>query len=315
LSTTAKTAADLIRGLRAPFTTAAIKWKIQTARPAGKALIVYYIDSRLVTERLNHVCPGAWEEETDIWPGPGFWRCRLTINGLGKHEDVGEAKDPKAGMSDAIKRVAVRFGVGVSVYAIPKLELSAKENDGFIRWYAPPNKDPQPYLQAKADDAARKHYASWLEAVGRHAFGEPIDHGDAEGAQGDVEVDDVGGDGHRAAAVPEPTPPSEPPKRSRRRVDPAPAQPANRMAKAHAVGAELGYDHGDLRTLAQWLTRNDHGDQSPVESMSDLDDDQLARLEASLEWMQQTPEDKAKLDALVARWVAKTAQASIAGTT
>ena len=85
-------------------------------------------------------------------------------------------------MSDALKRAAVRFGVGVSLYAIPQTFL-----DGEVK-----------YLTAQHSTFLRDRYTAWLDAHGAQAFGDPLDHGDApDGSVGDPD------DG----AVPEPARP------------------------------------------------------------------------------------------------------------
>jgi hypothetical protein len=83
------------------------------------------VDARTIIERLNRVCPGAWSFEVEpVCTGPGAgWvvRGRLTIAGMAQ-EDFGvshpEAIDPpKAAVSDALKRCAVHFGIGLELYA------------------------------------------------------------------------------------------------------------------------------------------------------------------------------------------------------
>ena len=162
---------DAIAELRRPFTAAAIKWKIQAGNQR-RVIVVYYLDARLVSERLNAVVGGDWTFDFPM-PVQSPLRVDLTVLGVTR-SDVGEAgsgpqgKSAKAIVSDALKRAAVHFGVGASVYAIPKLELSGDANDGYVRWWVPDApKKPQPFLQPKGDDAARAHYEAWLEPLKR----------------------------------------------------------------------------------------------------------------------------------------------------
>lgn len=168
--------------LRRPFTPAAVKFKVQTTWQSG-ALIVAYIDARLAVERLNLVCPHLWRDEYRPQGGGLMW-CDLTVDGITR-SDVGEGKG-KGLVSDALKRAAVRFGVGVSLYAIPKMIL----NNEYLKRKTKGDREEVTLTDA-GDQRVRKLYADWLDAHGKRAFGEPLDHGDVEGAQGDAEVDPV----------------------------------------------------------------------------------------------------------------------------
>jgi hypothetical protein len=167
--------------LRRPFTTNAVKFKIQSDYPGG-ALVVAYIDARLVMERLNHVCPHLWKHRWgDYDPGKSIV-CYLEIDGL-ERPDVGSGyRDLKALRSDALKRAAVHFGVGVSLYAIPRLYL--KVDDGHLRQKGDGGK-LRTALTAQGAQFCRERYKAWLEAEGIQAFGDPLDHGDVIDAVGD----------------------------------------------------------------------------------------------------------------------------------
>jgi len=103
-----------------------VSWKPQT-RPANKvgpALAVTYIDARDVMDRLDDVVGmGEWADSYDVLRAADkAWavRCRLTLCGITK-EDVGEGESPKEAFSDALKRAAVKFGVGRYLYSLPKM--------------------------------------------------------------------------------------------------------------------------------------------------------------------------------------------------
>jgi len=179
---------DAARHLRRPFTAEAVKFKPQSQTKSGKTLCVAYIDARLAIERLNLVVPDRWSDTFESVGGGLMW-CHLTIDGITR-SDVGEGKG-KALVSDALKRAAVHFGVGVSLYAIPSMLLS-----GRVEFMYP---DSTEYGEL------RKRYRAWLDANGREAFGEPLDHGDVETAVGDpdgtasVELGENGGNGEVAS--------------------------------------------------------------------------------------------------------------------
>lgn len=174
--------------LRRPFTPAAVKFKVQATWPKGNptgGLIVAYIDARLAVERLNLVCPHLWSERS-YEAVPGGLLCSLTVDGLTR-SDIGSDYVGKGLYSDALKRAAVKFGVGVSLYAIPKMML----NKGADMKEANSGKGPTLALTEAGERKCRTIYAKWLTDQGQKAFGEPLDHGDVEDAAGDHEAGDA----------------------------------------------------------------------------------------------------------------------------
>jgi hypothetical protein len=156
--------------LRRPFTPAAIRFKVQATWSNG-ALIVAYIDARLASGRLNHVIPHKWSSTFE--PVQGGLLCRLTVDGITR-EDIGSDYTGKGLYSDALKRAAVHFGVAESLYVLPKMTL----NEGnLLRKKKVKGKDTM-ILTPAGESHLRGVYEHWLEAVGRQAFGEPLDHGD-----------------------------------------------------------------------------------------------------------------------------------------
>lgn len=171
--------------LRRPFTAEAIKFKVQAGVRPGKdkpptaGIVVAYIDARLVVERLNLVCPHLWEEPEYERIDERHLLCRLTIDGLtradvgetSRGQDSGVGADPiKALYSDAFKRAAVKFGVGVSVYALPQVFLPVGEKGLDL-------KGGKLKLPDATLERLRGGYRTWLETKGLK-FGEPLDHGD-----------------------------------------------------------------------------------------------------------------------------------------
>lgn len=177
----------VLQQLRAPFTPAAVKFKVQTGggtrQEPSKAMIVHYIDARLVVERLNLVAGLDWSatyQKVD-----GGMACQLTVMGTTR-TDVGVAPASAAGgikalISDALKRAGVQFGIGVSIYACPKVWL----DPAGITYGGKENKPVG--FKKSGDEYLRGLYAAWLDGPGK-AFGAPIDHGDALDSAGDYEV-------------------------------------------------------------------------------------------------------------------------------
>lgn len=200
--------------LRRPFTAEAVKWKVQ----AG-TLVVPYIDARLVIERLNLVCPHLWHDEYEPVGGGKGLLCRLTIDGITRL-DVGSGYEGKGLYSDAFKRAAVKFGVGVSLYALPKVRLSFDEAH-LKTW-----KDKKGKEHTEITDKGHKRldsgYRAWLKQTGEQMFGEALDHGDVADSFGDV-------DAETAAPASGPT------------EDPQPEKLTDAKATALIAGAEKLY--------------------------------------------------------------------------
>jgi hypothetical protein len=167
--------------LRRPFAPEAIKFKVQsvwpkvseTKGPTG-CIVVSYIDARLVVERLNAVCGSKWHAEYRGTSKDDLMLCDLTLFGVTR-TDVGEAKGKglsKDLISDALKRSAVMFGVGVSVYALAQisLRLDDPKTGGMIRVKGE-GKYRTIVLKDEGHARLRAGYASWLEAKGVKAFG------------------------------------------------------------------------------------------------------------------------------------------------
>lgn len=187
---------DAIPYLRRPFTSASVKWKIQSIWPKEgdprMGQVVAYIDARLVIARLNLVCPTLWEEDYEILalPGPNDKamkvKCWLTVDGRRRQgEGVGRGAEAfKGAHSDALKRAGVKFDVGQSIYALPAIRMFAGEGAGKLPVKGQEGKRTL-RIEAEQLEFLRSRYETWLETDAGKTFGEPLDHGDVLGAQGD----------------------------------------------------------------------------------------------------------------------------------
>jgi hypothetical protein len=119
--------AEQIAALAVPFPVALIGWKPQSRSKTDnkRALLVPYIDARAVMARLDEVFPAQWQDDYSVLDVQrGIVLCRLTIGGITR-SDVGEGHSDanpehvKSGVSDALKRAAVKFGVGRYLYDLP----------------------------------------------------------------------------------------------------------------------------------------------------------------------------------------------------
>ena len=112
----------LVPELQEPFKLP--KWRVQSAYPKDnptKCIVVPYIDSRMVQERLDEVVgPASWQNTYE--PDSGAASLSILIGGTWiTKTDVGtetkvDAKKGKA--SDGLKRAAVLWGIGRDLYSL-----------------------------------------------------------------------------------------------------------------------------------------------------------------------------------------------------
>jgi hypothetical protein len=114
--------------LSVPFDPAAVHFKPQ-AISGNRCLAVAYLDARAVMDRLDLVCGLGWSDTYEV-RADGTFLCRLEIVVDGRTVqrcDVGSPSEQpdggdrmKAAVSDALKRAAIKFGVGRYLYRLPK---------------------------------------------------------------------------------------------------------------------------------------------------------------------------------------------------
>lgn len=120
----------LMGRLSAPFEVREVKFKPQSVK-GSRALAMAYIDCRVVQDRLDAVLGVEnWQDSYEI-TADGSVVCRLAIKVGGEwitKTDVGSPSEQpdggdrlKAAFSDALKRAAVKFGVGRYLYRLPAL--------------------------------------------------------------------------------------------------------------------------------------------------------------------------------------------------
>jgi hypothetical protein len=120
---------DLARRLTEPFHPDEVHFKPQSVK-GNRALAIAYTDARVVMDRLDAVLGvGGWQDAYDELAG-GSVQCTLKIR-IGdcwiSKSDVGsQSEQPddgdklKAAFSDALKRAAVKLGIGRYLYSLPK---------------------------------------------------------------------------------------------------------------------------------------------------------------------------------------------------
>ncbi len=132
-----------INVLTAPLTTHEIEWRVQSQTKDGQKLIVVpYITNRCVMQRFDEQFGWAnWQNE--IKEIEGGFLCTITVSMTGgnvvKKTDGASRTDiepVKGGISDAMKRCAVQFGLGRSLYDFPRVFVET--TDKYIPNWATP---------------------------------------------------------------------------------------------------------------------------------------------------------------------------------
>lgn len=128
MAQTTRTPAEIATALAEPFDVAEVHFKPGVVS-GNRALALAYADARAIQDRLDDVLGvDGWQDDYDCLPY-GSVVCRLRIR-LGDEwitkVDVGSPSEQpdggdrlKAAFSDALKRVAVKFGIGRYLYRIP----------------------------------------------------------------------------------------------------------------------------------------------------------------------------------------------------
>jgi hypothetical protein len=112
--------------LAKPFPASAISWRVgATNADKTKGLALAYIDARDVMNRLDEVCgPENWQDEYTETP-KGRVLCRIGIlcgeHWVWKGDGAGDSdvEAQKGAISDALKRAAVKWGIGRYLYDMP----------------------------------------------------------------------------------------------------------------------------------------------------------------------------------------------------
>jgi hypothetical protein len=124
---------DIAGRLAEPFDPSEVRWK-PAAVSGNRALAIAFVDARTVQQRLDDVLGIAgWTDAYKFLPD-GSCVCKLTcligdrwvskvdVGGPSEQEDEGDRR--KAAISDALKRCAVKFGVGRFLYRLPRTWVS-----------------------------------------------------------------------------------------------------------------------------------------------------------------------------------------------
>lgn len=119
--------------LAAPFPPEAISWRVgSTNKEKTKAMALAYIDARDVMERLDSVVgPANWQNKYSHANGKTVCDLAVRVDGewVWKADGAGDTdvEAEKGAFSDALKRAAVRFGVGRYLYGLKSPWVEIRE--------------------------------------------------------------------------------------------------------------------------------------------------------------------------------------------
>lgn len=119
---------DIMDALAEPFEASEVKFKPQSVK-GNRAMAIAFIDARLVMDRLDDVVGvDGWQDEYTPTGEDGGVICRLSLKiggvWVSKTDVGGQSEQPdsgdrtKAAFSDALKRTAVKFGIGRYIYRL-----------------------------------------------------------------------------------------------------------------------------------------------------------------------------------------------------
>src|SRR6516162_1636302 len=120
--------ANLCKALAAPFDLKAVKFKPAVVS-GNRAMAMAFVDARTVQDRLDEVVGvEGWQDDYEVladgsvvcrlqvWLN-GDWLTKVDVGSPSEQPDDGDKR--KAAFSDALKRAAVKFGVGRYLYRLP----------------------------------------------------------------------------------------------------------------------------------------------------------------------------------------------------
>ncbi len=119
---------ELTEALAAPFDPREVKFKPAVVS-GNRALALAYVDARVIQDRLDEVLGvTGWQDEYECLPDGSVvcrlrlrlgdeWITKMDVGGQSEQPDEGDRR--KAAFSDALKRAAVKFGVGRYLYRLP----------------------------------------------------------------------------------------------------------------------------------------------------------------------------------------------------
>jgi hypothetical protein len=158
------TANEIAAALAEPFDPAEVRVKPQAlTKDKKRALPCWFIDARTVMDRLDAVVGVAgWQDDYDVLPTgevvcrltlviDGVWIVKADVGGQSDQEDEGDRR--KSAFSDALKRAAVKYGIGRYLYRIRSNWMDW--DDGKRQWAVQPALPPWAVPHPSAEQLAK----------------------------------------------------------------------------------------------------------------------------------------------------------------
>lgn len=131
-----------LKQLFAEFPRDAISWRAQSLTKDGtKAMALAYIDARDVMDRLDDVCGSEnWQDRYEFHGTRTICYLSIRVDGewVTKADGAGDSdvEAEKGAISDALKRAAVKWGIGRYLYSIvtPWVPCETYESNGKKHW-------------------------------------------------------------------------------------------------------------------------------------------------------------------------------------
>tara|TARA_R110000787_G_scaffold89251_3_gene189022 strand:+ start:7540 stop:8370 length:831 start_codon:yes stop_codon:yes gene_type:complete len=128
-----KNLSKVLSNLRRPFVDEEVFWRAQTVSKNGSAMILAYVDSRAVQQRLDDALgPHNWQTSIKVDGPKNLAGIGILINGdwVWKWDGAGDTaiESSKGGISDAIKRACVLWGMARHLYDLPTTWSKVEDN-------------------------------------------------------------------------------------------------------------------------------------------------------------------------------------------
>ncbi|MBO0934175.1 Rad52/Rad22 family DNA repair protein [Fibrella aquatilis] len=131
-------AANTLEKLTLPIQPDEMEWRVQMQTKTGKLIVVPYITNRCVMDRFDKQFGWqGWQNEISEIQGGFFCKITVTIPGeegkpatiLSKMDGASrtDIEPVKGGISDAMKRCAVQFGLGRDLYNYPRVFIDTPD--------------------------------------------------------------------------------------------------------------------------------------------------------------------------------------------
>lgn len=158
---------ELTQALAAPFDVRAVRFKPAVVS-GNRAMALAYVDARVIQDRLDDVLGvTGWQDEYECLPDGSVvcrlhlrlgneWITKMDVGGQSEQPDEGDRR--KAAFSDALKRAAVKFGIGRYLYRLPAqwVDYDPRKKQ-FARTPTLPPEALPPAVKKPAAEPGKKH--------------------------------------------------------------------------------------------------------------------------------------------------------------